>query len=805
MQIVSTCPLRAGSLLFMPAAGRYSLSLAVKATFTLAPGRSPPAEQQEGINEGDNHWDDDPQRSLYAPSDLVPLKRKTDVVLVGSAAAPLGKPVRSILTRLAVGEIDKVIEVVGPRLVTREGELREGPPWTSMPVRYERAAGGPGTWNPVGVSPEGAVDVYGQRSLPNLQPPGQKPGEHIPPVGFGPIAPTWWLRREKLRHRAEPPSAESLRRTPLDEDFDPAYFQAALPDQQLRELPPESTLLLENLHKEHPRLVTQLPALRPRVFVDLGSAAPFDLPMTADLLWIDTDRGICTLTYRGLVPLPRPDHPGRVVVAMEEGEQRLSWAEVRGAAERAAPAPLKPPGARRPQLTKHPLDESEKTAAHVRPEAQTGVLPFQPAEGVPPAPPAPAQSASPSLPGPPPPRRARRDTMPMAAMDSAAALPAWMIAQRDGPPPAPPPPEPQLREPARSTPPPPLLVTAPAPSTPPPPLVPAVPSLSAERPATFAPVVVPAPRPALDKVNLGEVNEGLLAQATLAGLLATSNAASPVSPAAPRAQPASEGAAAHGPMLELLWLDPADGPRVQRTARWEAHLKPPPPRKPPVKGAPPAPPDPPDLGARVLRADVGRVLSSAAPSSVAELGEAMSEALRGEGLWPALCLVEGELELGLDEAEVLRATITAAMPLGASDKKLKETLELAVEMQKGDLAGAPEIVEGLTAKVRDAWSKANRQLPGNHLEARAERALLEQRRYQRRELLDGSFLRAALRMEGGAALPLYLAAAAAGRLPLFRRFPARAIVEVLPPQDPADGQPLALRAAALARVVGATR
>jgi hypothetical protein len=47
----------------------------------------------------------------------------------------------------------------------REGDLREGPRWNKMPLRYEYAAGGLETWNPVGVASTAPLDTYGQRAL----------------------------------------------------------------------------------------------------------------------------------------------------------------------------------------------------------------------------------------------------------------------------------------------------------------------------------------------------------------------------------------------------------------------------------------------------------------------------------------------------------------------------------------------------------------------------------------------------------------------------------------------------------------
>ena len=45
-----------------------------------------------------------------------------------------------------------------------------------------------------------------------------------------------------------------------------------------------------------------------------GRPASF-LALTCDTLWIDTDRGICTLVWRGTVPLTHAQEPGLFTTA----------------------------------------------------------------------------------------------------------------------------------------------------------------------------------------------------------------------------------------------------------------------------------------------------------------------------------------------------------------------------------------------------------------------------------------------------------------------------------------------------------
>src|SRR5580704_19511102 len=215
MDVVPPCPLPAAALVWERAPGRFAPTVVCKATVALEPGSSTLAADEEPILDRETHWDDDPKRSLFAPCDLVPFKPRAEVVLVGSAYARNDVPVRSVVARLIVGEVDKAVEVFGPRVRTRDGDLREGKRWTKMPLLYERAAGGPGTANPVGISPDGPRDLYGQVQLPNLQPAGGS----LEPIGFGPIAAGWTERRSK-----SPRADHDAIRAPFGEGFDPAFF-----------------------------------------------------------------------------------------------------------------------------------------------------------------------------------------------------------------------------------------------------------------------------------------------------------------------------------------------------------------------------------------------------------------------------------------------------------------------------------------------------------------------------------------------------------------------------------------------------
>ncbi|HVY44667.1 MAG TPA: DUF2169 domain-containing protein, partial [Minicystis sp.] len=261
--LLSLSPLRAAVFRWRAARTRM-LTLVCKATYTLRPVESPLADEQEDPNESDDHWDDDPERSLHTPSDLVPSKPRAEVLVVGSAFAPPGETRTRTTVRVVVGDVDKALAVVGDRVVLPDGTVGEPAPFAKMGLRYERAAGGPGTVNPVGVRAE--LDAYGKRVLPNIVPLESSPAsaDHEP-VGLGPIAPRWPLRIARLGSAAAAWAARGDLDVPWPDDFDASYFLSAPSDQQLDALRPNERIVLENLHPVHARLVTNLPGIEPRV------------------------------------------------------------------------------------------------------------------------------------------------------------------------------------------------------------------------------------------------------------------------------------------------------------------------------------------------------------------------------------------------------------------------------------------------------------------------------------------------------------------------------------------------------------
>ena len=388
MQVVNLSALPTSTLRWLRAPGSPMLTVACKITFRLTPGDAQLAPRQDPLFEEDTHVEGHPSRSLRAASDMSPQKPLPEFFVVGSAYAPNGKPARSVVAWVAVGEVEKSVAVFCDRVVSAEGAVVEGGPFLRLPLVYERAAGGPGTWNPAGMKEQ--RDAYGRVMLPNLVSPDNTPKNlaAFEPIGLGPLAPSWPTRRKKLGPHA-PPSPASLHEAPLPAGFDPEFWNAAPEDQRLVELRDDERIILENLHPEVPRLSTRLPRVRPAVFFD-GPAGPTRIPMIADTLAIDTDRLVLSVVFRGQIAV-QETRVGRIVVAKEEGAQKLSWVDVMGppSSSTVALPPISIPAP--PQQSGTAVFSADEVAAAAR------ALPFQSAPPNPKAP-APMIAAPPPAP-----------------------------------------------------------------------------------------------------------------------------------------------------------------------------------------------------------------------------------------------------------------------------------------------------------------------------------------------------------------------------------------------------------------------
>jgi uncharacterized protein YjbI with pentapeptide repeats len=276
-----------------------SAAFIVKATCELAPGGvARKAGAQQG-HTGDLPWPPlpgaDGEPSLRYASDFALFKPRAEVLLAGSAHAPRGAPVQALPVTLGVGDWRKTVAVIGDRRWV--GWRHSDPePFTTMPLRWELAFGGPGSAeNPLGRGRAGDL-------LPNLERSGElvtsKRSRPIPAC-FCPIPPTWEERSRKSgTYRRD---YVTTRWPAFAADFDWGWFNAAPLDQQVKGyLRGDEALLLEHLHPQHARVECRLPAQRPRLFVEGIDGARAEVELACDTLWIDAEALLAVLVWRGL-------------------------------------------------------------------------------------------------------------------------------------------------------------------------------------------------------------------------------------------------------------------------------------------------------------------------------------------------------------------------------------------------------------------------------------------------------------------------------------------------------------------------
>lgn len=373
MQVSSASPLTATSFVWQSGAGASILTILVKATCALRPGRCPILATPDALLATDLYFSASAPGSIRAPADFAPFKRRVDVLLTGHAHAASGATVRSLVARLAVGTLDKSIAVHGDRSWLPNGKLTRALPFFKMPLRWERAGGGPSTSNPVGRPTPTAED--GTVAAPNLVPVGfelVRREQTIQPIGFAPLAPYWPTRRALLGLYEPSFLHPTWHERPLPADLEPGYFNAAPRDQQLDALVDPLEILLENLHPERSRFTAVIEDLRPRARVTRSGAAPQEIWPRCDTVLIDTDRGVCSLTWRVSLPLSHAREEVHVVVSPTRAQAPLS-PEVPSAPARADLAGASRP--RKPALTFASDDEVTAPVAMVRPVASR-TLPF---------------------------------------------------------------------------------------------------------------------------------------------------------------------------------------------------------------------------------------------------------------------------------------------------------------------------------------------------------------------------------------------------------------------------------------------
>jgi len=755
MQVVSLAPVPVASLPWRLANGPWTLSVICKLPLNLEPGEAVIAKRHDPIYERDRFPNDDPGASLYAPSDLVPHRPLVDVSVVGNAYAPRGGPVKSLAARLCVQSIEKLLSVTVQPVADDDG-------FKSASLGYEFAE--PTETNPVGTSNGSA-----HRIALMMDPTPVNP-RHTSP-GFGPIASHWPSRQRLLKGNAEPRPTEEGAPCELPAEFDMKFFNSAPPDQQLPELRPNAELVLENLHPDHAVLRTRLPNIAPQIFVEReGSRQRAEAASTITGLWIDTRRSVATLTYHCTLQLQRRDEPGKVWVAVAGPGRRLTTAQLskligslrsRSDGEQSDTVDDEP-------TTDEDSDDPLNRTVSIRAKKRT----LKKADSSPPRSPRPAEGTQTSVLG----QLKRQADDAETTSDSLPAkgshgLPGWVGLQPKSVPPPPP-----TR--AHGTAPPSSIASPPPPRTGPPPMRPAAMTVPGIGPHGRMPPSTPPQWPSSkDRMEDTSSLPKLEPQAA-AGTIK------------PRRVPDE--------VVEMLWFDEEADKRLRH--RWPKLCD-------QLDFAPR------DAQHDLLGNDARKarshhlhfgVMTEAACEDQPGMRRALREAISEKGRFtPPVVLLRGTLRFPFEAIEILRATAATVKPVAGDDKKLKAALEQVDELLATPLlSGSSETVTNFVAHLRKLYKDSRRSLSVAYLDEAVERMLLEQRKYQKRTLFGGTWIRSMLMLDSrDKGIPTYLPEALDNNLPMMVSFSARIIAEAHVKQDQYESHAYALRVVTLGRVI----
>lgn len=285
-----------------------------------AEGLCPLSTEQEPFVLTDSYFGELNVSPLRYPSDMVPWKPVSDVILDAVAYAPRQKPAAEWQAGLRVSDsqgmvVEKWLSVTGPRQWAEQGgswQVSAPAPVLNVPIRYDLAHGGilahgkdqdgqpvlrACETNPLG---RGWLDRAPERDEPDHPAPQisdrqgilPDPSSAALPEGFGPIPPAWLPRRGFGGTYDDHWLTEVWPGWPHDYDF--RFHNAAHPDlQSAGHMRGALSIELTHLHPDRPVWRFSLPDERPVVVAlcEHGGTTLIELQRDTVFLDIGEDAG----------------------------------------------------------------------------------------------------------------------------------------------------------------------------------------------------------------------------------------------------------------------------------------------------------------------------------------------------------------------------------------------------------------------------------------------------------------------------------------------------------------------------------
>jgi hypothetical protein len=330
MELINATRMTAGYSMGLEASGRELLVVVVKGTFRFPRADEPGTqlalhEEQLPLAMADTFTGEPGLSAPVLEADFAPRKPRCDILLLGSAHAPQGRPATRVEVGLRVGRWSKRFVAIGPRhwdcgLATLRAT--DPAPFLSQPISYDVAFGGTDLQhedpaqhaacmaNPVGVGFHKHLrpEWVDGKPLPLTEEAERRVTDTTGPyhpMSFGPVG-RGWLPRSTWAGTYD--AAWVDHHFPfLPPDFDDRYHQSAPPDQQLPldtfgRAPVE--VVLTNLDPGGTRCFT-IPPLDASVHVFPKRGACEQLAAALDTVTIEPDAQRFSLTWRVARPLRR--------------------------------------------------------------------------------------------------------------------------------------------------------------------------------------------------------------------------------------------------------------------------------------------------------------------------------------------------------------------------------------------------------------------------------------------------------------------------------------------------------------------
>lgn len=334
MELINATRMVAGYTMGIEPSGRELLIVVIKGTFHLpATGEDVRLhEEQRALVMADTFTGEPGDSAPVYEADFALRKQRCDVLLLGSAHAPGGRPAERALAGLRVGSLTKRVAVIGDRhWEAGVGGIRPSrpQPFLVKPISYDVAFGGcdfhhedPSRhaaylWNPIGRGFHRHVksEWVDGTPLPNTEETNRavsSPDEAYAPMAFGPIGRNWEPRYRYAGTYDQKWLDDQFPFLPLD--FDDQYYQAAPLDQQMPVPSGPIDVALSGFTPDGVRQFT-LPYFEAPIRVFPRGGGREDHVATLDTIVFEPDDGRFTMTWRVARPLQKSIHEIAQVVA----------------------------------------------------------------------------------------------------------------------------------------------------------------------------------------------------------------------------------------------------------------------------------------------------------------------------------------------------------------------------------------------------------------------------------------------------------------------------------------------------------